>query len=240
MSEAVSRSRKAPTGASDGAEFVPGRTASVAVPRETLTTPPFTVQELRNCIPAHCFERSNVTSFTYLAKDVAIVTVITLIGAWLHFKANMPTWLALLVWPAYAFVQVRSSDLLCLALQAAICNFPSSEHAPSSARSFLPSRFPPTMHHVPEWLRPNVSQLFSRESCSTPACGGRMCICRDGEFVRLSWYPCFAYSNQTLTRELVDWLMWMCFSSLGYRLDGYLGDCARMRASRLLATSLGK
>lgn len=35
--------------------------------------PPFTLQDLRNAIPAHCWEKNTVRSFGYLALDVAIV-----------------------------------------------------------------------------------------------------------------------------------------------------------------------
>jgi hypothetical protein len=109
MAESVSRSRKAKSeGEKSSAVFVPAASASSPHPREELAQPPFTVQELRDCIPPHCFEKSNVTSFTYLAVDLAVSAVLLAIGAFLHFKANMPTWLALLVWPVYAFVTVRT------------------------------------------------------------------------------------------------------------------------------------
>lgn len=108
MAEAVSKSRKSKVEVEKSAKFVPSPSATTPHPREELITPPFSVQELRDCIPAHCFERSNLTSFTYLAVDILIVSFFFVVGAWLHFKANMPFWLALLVWPVYALVQVRT------------------------------------------------------------------------------------------------------------------------------------
>ena len=35
--------------------------------------PPFTLSDIRNAIPAHCWERNAAKSFAYLARDVAIV-----------------------------------------------------------------------------------------------------------------------------------------------------------------------
>jgi omega-3 fatty acid desaturase (delta-15 desaturase) len=35
--------------------------------------PPFTLQDLRNAIPAHCWEKKPARSMAYLALDVAIV-----------------------------------------------------------------------------------------------------------------------------------------------------------------------
>lgn len=111
MAESVSRSRKPKQEAEGEKKMSLSPSATVQVPREELVTPPYSVQELRDCVPAHCFVKSNVTSFTYLAVDLAIVTALLFVGAWLHFRANMPTWLALIVWPIYWFVQVRSGQI---------------------------------------------------------------------------------------------------------------------------------
>lgn len=105
MSESVSRSRKVKQEEGKPETWVPSPSATVSVPREELTTPPFSVQELRDCVPAHCFVKSNTISFTYLAVDLAIVTALLFVGAFLHFQANMPTWLAVIVWPIYFLVQ---------------------------------------------------------------------------------------------------------------------------------------
>lgn len=107
MSESVSRSRKAAESqTSEGSkDFVPSPSATSPHPREELVDPPFSIQELRDCIPAHCFDRNTFTSLRHLATDLAIVGVLLWIGAWLHFQANLPTWLALIVWPVYALVQ---------------------------------------------------------------------------------------------------------------------------------------
>lgn len=108
MSESVSKSRK-PQAAEEkkGEKFVPSASATTPHPREELTSPPFSIQELRDCIPAHCFVKSNLISFTYLAVDLVIVTALLFVGAYMHFQLNMPWYVAIFVWPLYALVQVR-------------------------------------------------------------------------------------------------------------------------------------
>lgn len=64
--------------------------------RKLANAPPFTLQNLREAIPSHCFERSALKSFAYLALDVGIVAALA-IGA---FNAANP-----LVWPLYWLAQ---------------------------------------------------------------------------------------------------------------------------------------
>lgn len=62
--------------------------------------PPFTRAQLKSAIPEHCFQRSHLRSFTYLAANLMLV--------WLCyrtiplFEASPVAWL---VWPIYWFVQ---------------------------------------------------------------------------------------------------------------------------------------
>ena len=35
--------------------------------------PPFTLADIRNAIPAHCWQKDTWRSFSYLARDVAVV-----------------------------------------------------------------------------------------------------------------------------------------------------------------------
>lgn len=68
--------------------------------------PPTSVKELRDSIPAHCWQRSNITSFSYLAKDCALIAV----TAWLAYSYidAVPYFpLRVLLWAAYVFFQVR-------------------------------------------------------------------------------------------------------------------------------------
>ena len=64
--------------------------------------PPFSVGTLRKAIPAHCFERSLVTSSAYLAADLAGV-------AFLYYCSTLipsaPAALHWLLWPAYWWAQ---------------------------------------------------------------------------------------------------------------------------------------
>ena len=70
--------------------------ASLQGGRRLANAPPFTLQDLRDSIPKHCFERSALRSFAYLALDVAIVAGLA-VGA---YTLNNP-----LVWPLYWFAQ---------------------------------------------------------------------------------------------------------------------------------------
>ena len=60
------------------------------------SAPPFSLQDLRDAIPKHCFEKNTARSFAYLALDVGIVAALAA-GA---FYLNNP-----LVWPLYWFAQ---------------------------------------------------------------------------------------------------------------------------------------
>lgn len=70
-------------------------------------TPPdkFSVGVLRKAIPAHCFERSTLTSSLYLGTDLAIITALYYATTWFSHPA-IPSWLVWgLLWPAYWFCQ---------------------------------------------------------------------------------------------------------------------------------------
>ena len=76
--------------------------AAARVPSEK---PNFTVKTLRAAIPKHCWERSALKSFAYLAVDLLLVAALysasTLIEA-----APVPTWAKWgLLWPAYWWAQ---------------------------------------------------------------------------------------------------------------------------------------
>ncbi|OQR97021.1 fatty acid desaturase [Achlya hypogyna] len=69
-----------------------------------LEPPSITLKDLRAAIPAHCFERSAVTSFYHLAKNLAICAVIFAAGLKLA-AASLPWYAAVVAWPIYWFVQ---------------------------------------------------------------------------------------------------------------------------------------
>lgn len=70
-------------------------------------TPPdkFSVGVLRKAIPAHCFERSTLTSSLYLVTDLAIIAALYYATTWFSHP-SIPSWLTWgLLWPAYWFCQ---------------------------------------------------------------------------------------------------------------------------------------
>lgn len=83
------------------------QTADIA-PTEALTRvaqPPFTADELKACIPAHCFERSYVKSLMHLGVDVLVVSALF----WVAYRfclSSLPGWTSLVFWPIYTFIQV--------------------------------------------------------------------------------------------------------------------------------------
>lgn len=67
--------------------------------------PPFTVGDLRKAIPAHCWERSLVKSFAYLALDLAMIAGLYWASTFI-WTAPVPTWAKWgLLWPLYWFFQ---------------------------------------------------------------------------------------------------------------------------------------
>jgi len=67
-----------------------------------LPPPPFTIQELRNAIPAHCFQRSLFKSSLYLVVDLLLVAVFFYLATYIDYA---PFWLRCILWPLYWFVQ---------------------------------------------------------------------------------------------------------------------------------------
>ncbi|XP_037052216.1 delta(12)-oleate desaturase-like [Bradysia coprophila] len=72
---------------------------------QPICRPAFTLIELRNAIPPHCFERSMVKSFGYLLRDV--VTIISLLCcSFIIFEhQSVPFCFTAIAYPVYWFVQ---------------------------------------------------------------------------------------------------------------------------------------
>src|SRR3989338_2567065 len=64
--------------------------------------PPFTRQQLKDAIPAHCFERSTIKSMGYTVVNLAAVYVTYL--ACLQLEQTLSAW-RWFIWPIYWFVQ---------------------------------------------------------------------------------------------------------------------------------------
>eukprot|EP01122_Echinamoeba_exundans_P012633 TRINITY_DN532_c0_g1_i2.p4 TRINITY_DN532_c0_g1~~TRINITY_DN532_c0_g1_i2.p4 ORF type:complete len:132 (-),score=19.16 TRINITY_DN532_c0_g1_i2:1043-1438(-) len=74
--------------------------------RELPLDPPVSVKDLRDCIPAHCWKRDNLTSFGYLVKDILLISI----TGWLAytFIDSVPFFaVRVALWIAYVFFQVR-------------------------------------------------------------------------------------------------------------------------------------
>ena len=69
-----------------------------------LERPPFTLKELRDAIPPHCFERSLLKSLLYTFHNVGICALLFYGATWIE-HLSLPLWTQWVLWPAYWFVQ---------------------------------------------------------------------------------------------------------------------------------------
>eukprot|EP01114_Cavostelium_apophysatum_P013822 TRINITY_DN343_c0_g1_i1.p1 TRINITY_DN343_c0_g1~~TRINITY_DN343_c0_g1_i1.p1 ORF type:complete len:401 (+),score=91.35 TRINITY_DN343_c0_g1_i1:76-1278(+) len=81
--------------------------SSVFAAHQQLHTAPFTIKELRDAIPAHCFERSVIRSSSYLVADLAIIAGLVYAGNYYNVNyAPHTNWIvAILFWNVFWFVQ---------------------------------------------------------------------------------------------------------------------------------------
>lgn len=71
---------------------------------QPISRPQFTLTELKNAIPSHCFERSMVKSFGFLILDIAIITSL-IFCAYALFELQFLSAYFQLLYPVYWFVQ---------------------------------------------------------------------------------------------------------------------------------------
>nr|QHZ09282.1 fatty acid desaturase [Carthamus lanatus] len=65
--------------------------------------PPFTISDIKQAIPSHCFNRSLIRSFSYVVYDLAIASVLYYLATtYIH---RLPTPFSYLAWLAYWIVQ---------------------------------------------------------------------------------------------------------------------------------------
>jgi omega-6 fatty acid desaturase (delta-12 desaturase) len=69
-----------------------------------LEIPKFTLKDIKDAIPKHCFERNMLTSFTHLFSDLAIVAVFGYLATYINTPL-LPSWSAYILWPIYWFAQ---------------------------------------------------------------------------------------------------------------------------------------
>ncbi|KAJ2785703.1 hypothetical protein H4R18_000394 [Coemansia javaensis] len=71
--------------------------ASKAVdPERNFAPPTYTIKELRDCIPKHCFERDTLRSFSYVAYDLCGVAALAFAAAHIHVlpaALRAPAWI---------------------------------------------------------------------------------------------------------------------------------------------------
>ena len=103
VTQTVLRQRTVPSSPATRPITVHGR----VVARVPTTPPPFTLADIRRAIPSYCFERSLITSFGYLAYDLAIVASLAYIASQIgsifpreSFGGAAP-WLQHVLWVVY-------------------------------------------------------------------------------------------------------------------------------------------
>ncbi|GAQ81955.1 omega-6 fatty acid desaturase [Klebsormidium nitens] len=72
-----------------------------AFPRAPSDKPPFTVGDLKRAIPPHCFKRSLLTSFSYLATDLAIIAALAFSTRYFEHPTVPKLVSYLVLWPLY-------------------------------------------------------------------------------------------------------------------------------------------
>ncbi len=76
-----------------------------ALKPQPISRPQFTLSELKNAIPAHCFERSMVKSFGYLALDLVII-ISLLCCAYTVIECHyLPFYGQVIAYPLYWYIQ---------------------------------------------------------------------------------------------------------------------------------------
>lgn len=68
--------------------------------------PDFTIKQIRDAIPAHCFQRSALRGFTYIARDIALLASTFYVFNKYVTLENVPLYSArFALWTLYSFVQ---------------------------------------------------------------------------------------------------------------------------------------
>jgi len=70
--------------------------------KRALPMPPFTIKQLRDAIPSHCFKRSVLKSFLWVLHDLIICGSIVYAATFIQYA---PFWARCLLWPLYWVVE---------------------------------------------------------------------------------------------------------------------------------------
>lgn len=69
-----------------------------------LEPPKFTLKDIRDAIPKHCFERNMLTSFSHLFSDLAIIATLGYLATYIN-SPYLPAWSPYVLWPLYWYAQ---------------------------------------------------------------------------------------------------------------------------------------
>lgn len=69
-----------------------------------LDHPPFSLKDIRQAIPKHCFEHSLLKSFAYLAFDFTIIAIFGFLATFIDHP-YVPFWSKFFLWPLYWYAQ---------------------------------------------------------------------------------------------------------------------------------------
>jgi len=69
-----------------------------------LEPPKFTLNQIREAIPAHCFERNFFTSMKHLISDLSIIAIFGYLATWIDSPV-LPSYASYLLWPIYWYAQ---------------------------------------------------------------------------------------------------------------------------------------
>lgn len=65
--------------------------------------PNFTIKEIRDAIPAHCFRRDTFRSFTYALQDFSLIAILGYLASYIDHMPNV--YARIVLWPTYWIVQ---------------------------------------------------------------------------------------------------------------------------------------
>jgi omega-6 fatty acid desaturase (delta-12 desaturase) len=72
----------------------------------TFSPPDFTIKELRDSIPKHCFKRSALRGYAYIARDLSVLASVFYLAYTYNTPEYVPNVVArAVIWAAYTFVQ---------------------------------------------------------------------------------------------------------------------------------------
>lgn len=63
------------------------------------------MKDIKDAIPAHCFERNLLTSLSHLLSDLVIIAIFGYLATWIGNVSFLPAWSPLILWPIYWYAQ---------------------------------------------------------------------------------------------------------------------------------------